>query len=44
VCRRSNIAPLNLRGAGEFTLPVFLALATLAYSAIIIAGLRIHLT
>jgi uncharacterized RDD family membrane protein YckC len=42
VCRRSNIAPQNLRGAGEFTLAVFLA--TLAYSAIIIVGLLINLT
>lgn len=41
VCRRSDIAPQNLRGAAQFTLAVFLA--TLAYSALIILGLLINL-
>jgi uncharacterized RDD family membrane protein YckC len=42
VCRRSNIAPQNLRGIGQFTLALFFAV--LAYAALIILGLLISLT
>lgn len=42
VCRRSDIAPQNLRGGSQFALAVFLA--TLAYSALIILGLLVNLT
>jgi uncharacterized RDD family membrane protein YckC len=41
VCRRSNVAPQNLRGDGQFTLAVFFA--TLAYAALFILGMLINL-
>jgi len=42
VCRRSNVAPQNLRGIGQFTLALFFAV--LADASLIILGAVIRLT
>jgi uncharacterized RDD family membrane protein YckC len=42
VCRRSDVAPQNLRGAGQFTLALFFAV--LADAALVILGTVIKLT
>jgi uncharacterized RDD family membrane protein YckC len=42
VCRRSDIAPHNLRGGGQFALALFLA--ALADAALVIVGLVVKLT
>ena len=42
VCRRSEVAPQNLRGAGQFMLALFLA--TLVDAAVLIAGAVINQT
>jgi uncharacterized RDD family membrane protein YckC len=42
VCRRSNVAPQNLRGVGQFTLALFFA--ALADAALLILGVVINQT